>query len=255
MVGLGGDGYAEPDSPMSPEDRRLAEQLADSQSPFGPHDSKARVEAAGLPGFVTDMAGTVATGEPASAPAPSPPPGQPARGCSATIAAVGAATVVAILIAFVLANGGKDDESATTQTSAVASSTTSTTAAPTTAPPTTSAAADGPCTQWDVAGTWNTAQGNDYHPTFVLEQAGTTLTGSATLPGEEAGRAGISGPTGQVQGSIEGDQLLVRVTWPPGADGAVIVGTYTATVTDAGLANGAAGRDSWTGSGPARCVS
>jgi hypothetical protein len=117
------------------------------------------------------------------------------------------------------------------------------------------------CAQWDVSGTWATHQNNGYDPTFSFSQSGTQLSGSATLPGAEADRAGYTGDTGTVSGSISGDRLDVTVTWPPKRDGSTSAGLYTASVvpgSTAGqgdLSGGYAGGSTWTGAGPAKCVS
>jgi hypothetical protein len=113
------------------------------------------------------------------------------------------------------------------------------------------------CLQYDATGTWPTAQGNAYHPTFSFSQSGTSISGSATLPADEASRAGFSSNTGGVSGSLNGSRLDVTVSWQK-EDGGVS-GRYTATVVPTGdttgsLSGGDAGGNSWTGSGPLRCV-
>src|SRR5688572_7221800 len=39
------------------------------------------------------------------------------------------------------------------------------------------ASAQTACSQWDVTGTWQTHQGNDYDPALSFTQSGTTLSG------------------------------------------------------------------------------
>lgn len=124
------------------------------------------------------------------------------------------------------------------------------------------AAAQSPaCTQWDVSGTWATSQSNAYTPEFVFQQQGTAVTGTATIPPDQEARANYSGPTGQVQGALAGDQLKVTVTWPPRVrDGVVVQGVYMATVVSGGIQNGSAvdpgsgASVTWQGSGAPRCV-
>ncbi len=124
------------------------------------------------------------------------------------------------------------------------------------------------CLQWDVTGTWQTLQSNVYHVTWAFSQQGTTVRGSATLPPDEAQRAGYTGNVvGQItSGSVVvGNFLDVVVQWPPKTDGSVIRGRYTGTVTQElgggriydgrawDLANPGA-KASFTGSGPAHCT-
>ena len=124
------------------------------------------------------------------------------------------------------------------------------------------AAAESPaCTQWDVSGTWETSQSNAYTPEFVFQQQGTAVTGTATIPPDQQARSNDSGPTGQVQGTLAGDQLKVTVTWPPRVrDGVVVQGIYMATVVSGGIQNGSAvdpgsgASVTWQGSGASRCV-
>jgi hypothetical protein len=114
------------------------------------------------------------------------------------------------------------------------------------------------CRQWDVSGTWTTAHSdNSYHPTFTLQQNGTSITGTATLPSGEQANAQYIGP-GSVTGSMKGDQLDVVVTWP--RRNMSVQGRYFGTVTQGrvsgmGVAVGASSGIGWTGSGPTRCVS
>jgi hypothetical protein len=125
-----------------------------------------------------------------------------------------------------------------------------------TLPPETTTATTAPaCLQWNVAGTWSTMHGDGgYHPTFAFTQTDTTITGTATVPAHEQEGAGYSG-SGTVAGSLVGDQLVVDVQWPGRDGGPGASGTYTATITSAGLQNGKAGPVlDWIGSGPAVCV-
>jgi hypothetical protein len=105
--------------------------------------------------------------------------------------------------------------------------------------------------QWQVAGTWNVTQSNNYHPVFVITQTGTTLTGTATLSESEASAGGYTGTTGTGEGSVNGNVFTFTVTWPPKTDGQVISGTYTGAITE-GKING---QDNvWSGTGPSKCV-
>lgn len=105
--------------------------------------------------------------------------------------------------------------------------------------------------QWQVAGTWNVTQGNNYHPVFVIAQTGTTLTGTATLSESEASAGGYTGTTGTGEGSVNGDVFTFTVTWPPKTDGQVISGTYTGTITEGRID----GQDNvWYGTGSSTCA-
>jgi hypothetical protein len=114
-----------------------------------------------------------------------------------------------------------------------------------------------PCAQWDVTGSWSTSHSDGgYHPTFDFAQSGTTIGGTATLPGAEWQGAGYGGPTGSLVGSMVGDQLNVTVTWTPKPDQPAVSGVYTATIAAGGtLVDGHAGPVlGWLGGGPAVCV-
>lgn len=116
------------------------------------------------------------------------------------------------------------------------------------------------CASWDVSGHWTTEQANGYHPTFDLVQRGTEVTGTAILPDAERSRAGFASATGQVAGSIRGDQLTLVVTWqrPSGPTR----GRYEATVTASALERGrtlpadtpGAAEAGFRGSGRAACA-
>ena len=119
-------------------------------------------------------------------------------------------------------------------------------------------ATGGICAQFTLSGVWRATQANNYSPTFTFSQSGTSLSGTATLPGNEQARAGFRSSTGQITGSLVGTALDFTVTWQ-GPNGA-IVGRYTGTVSQGDSAgtgqvrNGNAGGVSWSGSGPAACA-
>jgi hypothetical protein len=105
--------------------------------------------------------------------------------------------------------------------------------------------------QWQVAGTWNITQVNNYHPVFVIVQTGTTLTGTATLTEDEASAGGYTGTTGTGEGSVNGNVFTFTVTWPKKTDGQVISGTYAGTISEGKID----GKDNvWSGTGPSTCV-
>jgi hypothetical protein len=105
--------------------------------------------------------------------------------------------------------------------------------------------------QWQVAGTWNVTQNNNYHPVFVITQTDTTLTGTATLSESEASAGGYTGTTGTGEGSVNGNIFTFTVTWPKKTDGQIISGTYTGTITEGKID----GQDNvWSGTGPSKCV-
>ncbi len=84
------------------------------------------------------------------------------------------------------------------------------------------------CGQWSIAGKWDTYQGNNYAPVFQLQQQDTSVTGTAELGADEAGRAGFTSSRADVRGSLVGNHLDLTVTWA-GRSGSV-VGHYQATV-------------------------
>lgn len=130
-----------------------------------------------------------------------------------------------------------------------------------TTPPTTPSTG---CSQYVVSGSWHATQANDYSPTFTFSQAGTSLSGTASLPANEQARASFRSPTGAIAGSLVGNALDFTVTWQ-GVTGP-IVGRYTGTVVPGASAgsgeirNGLAGAPTgsritpWSGSGPLACA-
>ena len=106
--------------------------------------------------------------------------------------------------------------------------------------------------EWQVTGTWNITQNNNYHPVFEITQTGATLTGTATLSENEASAGGYTGTTGTGSGSVNGNNFTFIVTWPPKTDGQVVLGGYTGTITEGKID----GKDNgWYGTGPSRkCV-
>jgi hypothetical protein len=104
---------------------------------------------------------------------------------------------------------------------------------------------------WQVAGTWEVSQINDYHPTFSIIQVGSTLTGTATLTAEEASKGGYTGTVGTGTGSVEGSTFTFVVTWPVKKDGKVISGTYTGTITEGRIEEPTG---IWSATGQSACV-
>ena len=103
--------------------------------------------------------------------------------------------------------------------------------------------------EWQVTGTWNVTQTNNYHPVFEITQTGVTLTGTATLSESEATAGGYTGTTGTGSGSVTGNEFVFLVEWPRRTDGKIITGAYTGKVTEGEID----GRDNgWYGIGPSR---
>lgn len=124
-----------------------------------------------------------------------------------------------------------------------------------------SAARVAPCKQWSVSGSWSTSQSNDYHVGFRFAQTGTTFTGTATLPPQEASAGGFVSRTGKVTGTMRGSHLVLKTVWQKTTGRAV--GQYMGTVSK-GKVTGS-GHDItnpsapgplvvWTGTGPTACV-
>jgi hypothetical protein len=109
-----------------------------------------------------------------------------------------------------------------------------------------------PGCHWVVAGTWNVTQVNNYHPVFVIQQDGNTLSGTATLTAAEASMGGYSGTLGQGQGSISGDQFSFSVTWPPKKSNVKSdPGVYSGTITQGKISEP---KGVWFATGPSQCV-
>jgi hypothetical protein len=102
--------------------------------------------------------------------------------------------------------------------------------------------------QYQISGSWNVTQSNNYHPVFAITQDGTTLSGTATLTQAEAGQAGFSSNTGAGTGTLVGDQFTFSVTWQS-AKGGIVTGVYTGTVTVNGIVDGKTGPGTWFATG------
>lgn len=104
-----------------------------------------------------------------------------------------------------------------------------------------------------VSGTWDTTQGNNYHPTFALTQSGSSVSGTAYLSESERVRGGYVSASGSVSGTFDGSTLDVVVTWTK-ANGAQVRGRYTGTIVNGQIVNGRcydlanpSASTSWTG--------
>jgi hypothetical protein len=130
--------------------------------------------------------------------------------------------------------------------------------------------ASGGCSQFNVTGTWGTAQIYNqayyYYTTWKFNQTGTTVSGSATLSAADAAYAGYASNIGRiVKGSITGTHLDLVVQWT--ATSGAFLGEYTGTVASAGQGKGQVTDGKlfrpenpssfyqWSGSGSAQCVS
>ena len=83
----------------------------------------------------------------------------------------------------------------------------------------------GGCTQWNVAGPWQTTQNGSITIYFTFQQTGTTVTGIASAPSLTL--------TGTVSGTLNGNQLNLVVTWNP-----TLQGAYQGTVSSGEITNG-----------------
>ncbi|MGC2175634.1 MAG: hypothetical protein WA614_09245 [Acidimicrobiales bacterium] len=117
------------------------------------------------------------------------------------------------------------------------------------------------CAQWNVAGTWASAQSNDYHVTFHIVQHGTKISGTSVNPSGEAASLGYT--TGTFTGTVKGDHFNLVTHWTRSTvTGVLNIGNYYGTVS-AGRITGL-GRNltvgishqtvTWLATGRARCV-
>jgi len=117
------------------------------------------------------------------------------------------------------------------------------------------------CAQWNVAGTWASAQSNDYHVTFHIVQHGTKISGTSVNPSGEAASLGYT--TGRFTGTMKGDHFNLVTHWTKSTvTGVLNIGNYYGTVS-AGHITGL-GRNltvgishetvTWLATGKARCV-
>jgi hypothetical protein len=113
----------------------------------------------------------------------------------------------------------------------------------------------------DVTGTWRQTQSN-FAPgaTFRLQQAGTKLTGSATIAPSAAASLGYS--KGNLSGTIKGDHIDLVVRWNKSSiDGVRNLGHYFGTVTahrmsggGNNLAKSPTTMETWSARGNAPCA-
>jgi hypothetical protein len=117
------------------------------------------------------------------------------------------------------------------------------------------------CAQWNVSGSWQVQQKNNYAPTFSLQQSGQAVTGTLSFTDSDRDRAGLSVNTYTATGSVTGSTFDVTVTGPNSKAGKPIKSEYTATVSSGAMSNGTikdltSGTSfSWSASGRAICAS
>ncbi|MGC2485994.1 MAG: hypothetical protein WA359_07115 [Acidimicrobiales bacterium] len=117
------------------------------------------------------------------------------------------------------------------------------------------------CAQWNVAGTWTSAQSNNYHVTFHVVQHGTKISGKSVNPSGEAASLGYT--TGTFTGTVKGDHFNLVTHWTKSTvTGVLNIGNYYGTVSARHIAG--LGRNltvgishqtvTWLATGRARCV-
>ena len=88
-----------------------------------------------------------------------------------------------------------------------------------------------PCERWDVSGKWTVHQSNRTSQVVSLKQSGSVITGSARFFNKNRDFTRL---TGDVAGTIKGNQFSMEITWGAGDS----VGIYTGTIAPSGRING-----------------
>lgn len=109
--------------------------------------------------------------------------------------------------------------------------------------------ATGGCSQWNIAGNWQTTQNGSIPISFTFQQSGTQVQGTASAPS-----LNLNGP---LSGTMNGNQLSVIVSWS-----ASVQGNYSGTVQQGQIVNGhtyqvgnsPTSGASWAGTGPTTCA-
>lgn len=84
-----------------------------------------------------------------------------------------------------------------------------------------------------VNGRWQVHQGDGYNLTWELRCEGRRLSGTATMGPDDGVRAGYFGTvTQELEGELEGDDILVKIRWPAKRDGTHSLGIYKGEVHD-----------------------
>lgn len=101
-----------------------------------------------------------------------------------------------------------------------------------------SSAALGACT-WNVAGSWVIGQANNIRVNIDLKQTGSTLLGTAFygFDGVSDGRR-VARTHGNVTGTINGNELRLRISWTVPVGAKLSIGEYSATMSGAGVLTG-----------------
>ena len=118
------------------------------------------------------------------------------------------------------------------------------------------------CKSWKITGKWLSVASNGYSDTFNIAQRGTHLSGTATIPADEAVNSGYS--TGTLTGTLKGGAFNIVVIWAPRkSDGVRLHGKYTGRVVAGHVVKGLAtdlttkptpAPGTWTGYGPTVCL-
>ncbi len=118
----------------------------------------------------------------------------------------------------------------------------------------------GGCSQWNIAGTWQMNQSNNYSPMLTLQLNGTTVTRTSLSPGDRAKGNYVSNSS-TVTGTLNGDQLQFTTSQMAKLDGSASQGQFSGTVSEGQITDGTGPRSAasgttatWTATGPGDCA-
>jgi hypothetical protein len=103
-----------------------------------------------------------------------------------------------------------------------------------------SSGTNGGCTQWNVSGTWQLQQSNGYSATWSLQQSGTQINGMLTLSPTDQAKGNYVSNTATVQGTLNGNALVLTSSAIAKHDGSASQARYTGTVVQGQIVNGLA---------------
>ena len=119
----------------------------------------------------------------------------------------------------------------------------------------------GGCGQWNVTGTWQLVQSNNYRPTLNVQQSGSAITGTVTLSTDDQARGNYVTNSGTLTGTLTGNQIQFTTSQMAKRDGSASQARYTGTVSQGQISNGQAqdllhpgSTATWTATGPAACA-
>jgi len=119
----------------------------------------------------------------------------------------------------------------------------------------------GGCNQWNVTGTWQIVQSNNYRPVLSIQQNGSTISGTVTLSADDQAKGNYVMNSGTLTGTLTGNQIEFTTSQMAKRDGSASQAQYTGTVGQGQITNGQAqdllhpgSTATWSATGPTVCA-